>query len=101
EFPRAPNPGVLTDALTNGELDVAFMTVDDERRKKLLIGPVYFVGQNTYLVRAGSDIRTIADVDRPGVRVIGIANTPTIRGAAVTLKNTGIEPAESVDVALE
>jgi len=101
EFLMAPNTGVLTDALTNGELDVAFMPVDEERRKKLLIGPVYFVGQNTYLVRSGSDIRTIAEVDRPGVRVIGIANTTTIRGAAVTLKNTRIEPAESVDVALE
>jgi polar amino acid transport system substrate-binding protein len=101
EFLMAPNTGILTDALTNGTLDVAFMPVDDERRQKLAIGPVYFVGQNTYLVRAGSDIRTIAEVDRPGVRVIGIANTTTIRGAAMTLTKTKIEPAESVDVALE
>jgi hypothetical protein len=33
---------------------------------------VYFVFENTYLVRAGSDIQTIAGVDRPGVRVIGM-----------------------------
>jgi len=101
EFLMAPNTGVLTDALVNGTLDVAFMPVDEERRQKLLIGPVYFVGQNTYLVRAGSDIHTIAEVDRPGVRVIGIANTTTIRGAATTLKKTRIEPAVSVDAALE
>jgi polar amino acid transport system substrate-binding protein len=101
EFLMAPNTGVLTDALTNGALDVAFMPVDDERRKKLAIGPVYFIGQNTYLVRAGSGIRSIAEVDRPGVRVIGIANTTTIRGAATTLTKTKIEPAVSVDVALE
>ena len=101
EFMLAPNTGVLTDALTSGALDVAFMPVDDERRNKLAIGPVYFIGQNTYLVRAGSDIKTIAEVDRPGVRVIGIANTTTIRGAAATLSKTKIEPAVSVDVALE
>lgn len=100
-FLMAPNTGILTDALTSGALDVAFMPVDDERRKTLAIGPVYFVGQNTYLVRAGSDIRSIAEVDRPGVRVIGIANTTTIRGAATTLTKTKIEPAVSVDVALE
>ena len=101
EFLMAPNTGILTDALTSGALDVAFMPVDEERRQKLLIGPVYFIGQNTYLVRAGSDIRTIAEVDRPGVRVIGIANTTTIRGAATALTKTQIEAAVSVDVALE
>ena len=101
EFLMAPNTGILTDALTSGALDVAFMPVDEERRRKLLIGPVYFIGQNTYLVRAGSDIRTIAEVDRPGVRVIGIANTTTIRGAATALTKTQIEAAVSVDVALE
>ncbi len=101
EFLMAPNTGILTDALTSGALDAAFMPVDDERRQKLLIGPVYFIGQNTYLVRAGSDIGTIAEVDRTGVRVIGIANTTTIRGAAATLTKTKIEPAVSVDVALE
>ena len=101
EFMAEPNTGLLTEALTSGKLDVAFMPVDDERRAKLAIGPVYFIGQNTYLVRAGSDIRTIAEVDRPGVRVIGISGTTTIRGAAATLTRTKIEPAVSVDVALE
>lgn len=101
EFTAAPNTGVLTDALVAGMLDAAFMPVDEERRAKLGIGPVYFTGLNTYLVRPGSDIATIADVDRPDVRVIGIANTTTIRGAAAALKRTKIEPAESVDVALD
>lgn len=101
EFTAAPNTGVLTDALVAGTLDAAFMPIDAERRVKLGIGPVYATGLNTYLVRPGSEIQTIAEVDRPGVRVIGVANTTTIRGAAVTLKRTTIEPAVSVDAALE
>lgn len=101
EFMAAPNTGLLTDALVSGKLDAAFMPVDEERRAKLGIGPVYFTGQNTYLVPPGSEIVTIADVDRPGVRVIGVANTTTIRAAAAALRQTRIEPAESVDVALE
>lgn len=101
EFTAAPNTGVLTDALVAGTLDAAFMPVDAERRAKLGIGPVYAIGLNTYLVRPGSDIQSIADVDRPGVRVIGIANTTTIRGAAAALRQTKIEPAVSVDAALE
>ena len=77
------------------------MPVDEERRKRLDFGPIYSFADNTYLVRAGSDIRTMAEVDRPGVRVIGIANTTTIRSSARTLKNTKIAPAVSVDAALE
>lgn len=101
EFVVAPNTGELTAALLGGTLDAAFMPVDAERRAMLGIGPVYFIGQNTYLVRRGADIRTLADVDRPDVRVIGIANTSTIRSAATLLKNTRIEPAVSVDEALD
>ncbi len=101
EFLVAPNTGELTEALLAGTIDAAFMPVDDERRAKLGIGPVYFIGENTYLVSPGSDIKTIADVDRPGLRVVGVANTSTIRSAATTLKHTKIDPAVSVEAALE
>jgi len=101
EFMVAPNSGELTDALANGAIDAAFMPVDDERRKRLDFGPNYFVGRNTYLVRAGSDIRTMADVDRPEVRVVGISGTTTIRSAARVLKTARVSPATSVDDALE
>ena len=101
EFLVAPNSGEVTDALSSGAIDAAFMPVDDERRKIVEFGPVYAVGENTYLVRAGSDIRTIADVDRPGIRVIGIAGTTTIRTSGRLLKNTTITAVRSVDQALE
>ena len=87
--------------MEKGGIDAAFMPVDEERRKRLDFGPIYSFADNTYLVRVGSDIRTMAEVDRPGVRVIGIANTTTIRSSARTLKNTKIAPAVSVDAALE
>lgn len=100
EFFVAPNSGQLTDALLNGTVDAALMPVDAERRKKLDIGPIYFVGENTYLVRAGANIETIDQVDRAGMRVIGIANTTTIRAVGKMLKNTKITSVPSVDEAL-
>jgi len=101
EFMVAPNTGELTDALGSGALDAAFMPVDDERRKRVDFGPAYFVGQNTYLVRAGSEIRTIADVDRPGIRVIGVSGTTTIRTSGRLLKQTTISAVRGVEQALE
>ena len=101
EFLVAPNSGELTDALSSGAIDAAFMPVDDERSKRVAFGPVYFVFENTYLVRAGSGIKTIAEVDSPGIRVIGIAGTTTIRTSGRLLKNTTIAAVESVNEALE
>ncbi len=100
EFTVAPNSGEVTEATSSGALDVAFMPVDDERRKKLDFGPSYFIGESTYLVRPGSDIATLADVDRAQVRVIGIANTSTIRSAARALKAATIKPVPSVGEAM-
>lgn len=101
EFVVASNTGELVNATSSGALDVAFMPIDDERRKRLDFGPAYFVIESTYLVRPDSDIKTLADVDRPGINVVGIANTATIRSASRSLKNTTIKAVPSVDEAME
>ena len=101
EFILAPNSGLVTDGLAAGDIDVAFMPVDEERKKRVDFGPAYFIVESTYLVTAASGIRTLAEVDRPEVRVVGIANTTTIRAAARSLQNTIVVPATSVDEAVE
>jgi polar amino acid transport system substrate-binding protein len=100
EFFVAPNSGVVTDALTSGAIDVSFMPVDEERKTRLDFGPAYFVVESTYLVTAASGITELAEVDRPGVRVVGIAGTTTIRSAARTLGNTTVTAATSIDEAM-
>jgi polar amino acid transport system substrate-binding protein len=100
EFVLYPNSGQAVDAVESGAVDVSFMPVDDERRKRLAIGPDYVRAESTYMVTAASGAKTVADVDKPGMRVIGIANTTTIRAAARTLKNTTISPVTSVGDAM-
>ena len=100
EFLVAPNTGVLTDALANAEIDVAFMPVDDERKQRLDFGPAYCSVESTYMVMPNSGIKTLAEVDRSGVRVVGVANTTTIRAAGRTLKHTQPIAATSIDDAI-
>ena len=100
EFTLAPNSGEITEALVEGRIDAAFMPADDERRRRLDVGPAYSVLENTYLVRGASGIGSIAEVDRPGVRVIAIAGTTTLRSAARVLSQTTVAPVPSVDEAL-
>ena len=100
EFMVAPNSGEITDALGSGTIDAAFMPVDDERKKRVEFGPAYALAQNTYLVRAGSSIKSIAEVDRAGVKVIGIAGTTTIRTSGRLLKHTTVTPVRGIEDAM-
>jgi polar amino acid transport system substrate-binding protein len=101
ELMVAPNTGELVDALEAGAIDVSFMPVDEERKKRIEFGPIYFLVESTYMVTDASGIRAVDEVDRPHVRVIGIANTTTIRAAARTLKNTTVRAAQSIGEAIE
>jgi polar amino acid transport system substrate-binding protein len=100
EFVLYPNSGQVTDAVESGAVDVGFMPVDEQRRKRLAIGPDYVRAESTYMVTAASGAKTVQDVDKAGMRVIGIANTTTIRAAERTLKNTTISAVTSVDDAI-
>jgi polar amino acid transport system substrate-binding protein len=96
-----PNSGECTDATSAGTVDVAFMPVDDERKTKVAFGPAYYRIESTYLVSGSSKIETLAEIDRPGVHVVGIANTTTIRASSRSLKTIRPIAARSVDEALE
>ena len=89
--------GEVTEAGATGGWDVSFMPADAERAKKVAFGPNYYQFVSTYLVPPGSPIQALAEVDRPGVRVVGVANTTTIRSAERALKNTTVSGAKSVD----
>ncbi len=89
--------GEITEALAAGRLDVGFMPVDEERKRMLGIGTNYALGESTYLVAPGSAITTIAEVDRPGVRVLGVENTTTIRAARRMLKRATVSGSKGSD----
>lgn len=95
-----PNSGEATDALEAGRVDVSFMPVDEARKKRIAFGPDYVIAESTYMVTEKSGARTADDVDRAGMRVIGIAGTATIRLVTSLLKNTTITPVPSVEEAV-
>src|SRR5512139_1399853 len=91
------NSGQLTDAVAKGDCDLAFMPQDAERAKHVDFGPAYYFIESTYLVPAGSKIKSIHEVNRPGVRIIAISNTTTARSARRTAPNASVEEVPSVD----
>jgi polar amino acid transport system substrate-binding protein len=100
EYVLFPNSGLATDAVESGAVDVSFMPVDDARKQRIAFGPNYVLAESTYMVTAATGAKTVDDVDKHGMRVIGIANTTTIRAAIRTLKNTKIVAVTSVEEAV-
>jgi polar amino acid transport system substrate-binding protein len=62
--------GKVTDALKTGAWDVAFLAVDPERAAEISFTAPYVEIDGTYLLPAGSPLRTVEDVDREGVRIV-------------------------------
>jgi polar amino acid transport system substrate-binding protein len=95
------NSGQVTDAVASGACDVAFMPRDVTREGKVDFGPAYYLISSTYLVPAGSTIQSIDEVNRPGVRIVGISNTTTVRSARRTAPLGSAEEVPSVDLMTE
>ena len=87
-FTLYPNSGEATEAVRTRAVDASFMPMDDARRAVVAFGPAYYDLESTYLVTAASGIRDVAEVDRPGLRVLAITGTTTFRASARTLTRT-------------
>ncbi len=69
EFVNFDTAGTLADAVDTGAWDVAFLGAEPQRASEIAFTAAYLEIPSTYLVPAGSPIRSIADVDREGVRI--------------------------------
>jgi polar amino acid transport system substrate-binding protein len=70
-----PNPGELADAATTGVWDVGLIGAEPQRADAIDFTAAYVEIEATYLVPPGSPLQTIADVDRPGVRIAAPARS--------------------------
>ncbi|HEY2230480.1 MAG TPA: ABC transporter substrate-binding protein [Xanthobacteraceae bacterium] len=64
-----PSAGRMTDALTAGVWDIAFLANEPARAAVIDFSPPYLLIEGTYMVPVGSPLHTIAEVDRAGVRI--------------------------------
>ncbi len=63
------NPGLLADAAVRDEWDIALVGAEPQRAETIAFTTAYSEIEATYLVPPGSPLRTIAEVDAPGVRI--------------------------------
>jgi polar amino acid transport system substrate-binding protein len=64
-----PNPGALADAAKSGVWDVGFLGAEPQRANEIDFTAAYVEIEATYLVPAGSPLKTIDEVDKDGIRI--------------------------------
>jgi polar amino acid transport system substrate-binding protein len=67
---RFADPAGVIEAFRKGELDVTFIGITADRAAVFDFGPVVLDLQTTFLVPAGSAIKSIDEIDRAGTRVL-------------------------------
>jgi len=105
EFIRFDSAGKLGDGVKTGAWDVAFLGAEPQRAAEIAFTAAYLEIPSTYLVPAGSPIRSVADVDREGVRIAvaeqsayGLYLSRTIKRARLVLTQ-GVDASFDVFVA--
>jgi polar amino acid transport system substrate-binding protein len=96
-----PNNGAVLEGLRAGNVDVVFTNATAARAKEIDFTQPYLEVEAGYLVAQGSAVKTLADIDRAGVRVgvmEGSTSSATLPGL---LKSASIVRVSSVEKVAE
>jgi polar amino acid transport system substrate-binding protein len=94
-------PGELADAVERDEWDIGNIGAEPQRAEKIAFTAAYCDIQSTYLVPAGSPLMTIADVDKPGVRIACAARTAYGLWLERNIKQATLVWAEGLDASYD
>ena len=94
-------PGELADAAGQSVGDVGLIAAEPARAETIAFSPAYAEIEATYLVPAGSPIRSIEEVDRPGVRIAIAARSAYDLWLSRYLRHAELVRAGSLDASFE
>lgn len=94
-------PGELADAADTGAWDIGLIGAEPQRAEKIAFSPAYVEIEATYLVPAGSPLKAIAEVDRPGVRIAVTGRAAYGLWLDRNIKNATLVRTDTLDSAYE
>ena len=97
EFVRFDAAGKLADAVKDGACDVGFLGAEPQRANEIAFTVPYLEIPVTFLVPAGSPLRTLADVDREGIRIAVADRAAYDLYLSRTLKHAKLHRAPGID----
>ena len=94
-------PGELADATGQDVWDIGLIGAEPARAEKIAFTAAYAEIEATYLVPAGSPLKTIADVDKPGVRIAVTARSAYDLWLERNIRQATLVRSSSLDGAFE
>ncbi len=91
-----PGAGETADGAKAGSWDVAFLGAEPQRAEQIAFTPAYLEIPATYLAPAGSQIQSLEQVDRPGVRIAVSARSAYDLFLSRNLKHAELVRAEGI-----
>lgn len=64
-----PSPGAVADAVAGDNWDIGLIAVEPKRAETVTFSPAYTEIEATYLVHGGSGVRSLTDIDVPGMQI--------------------------------
>jgi polar amino acid transport system substrate-binding protein len=101
EFVKFKQAGALADGVRDGKCDVGFLGAEPQRANEIAFTKAYLEIPVTYLVPPGSKIRSLADVDREGVRIAVSARSAYDLYLSRTLKHAKLVRDEGLDASYD
>jgi polar amino acid transport system substrate-binding protein len=95
-FASFESAGTTADAIRDAAVDVGFIANEAERASVIEFSSAYLELPATYLVPAGSPLRSLSDVDRPGVRIAVSGRSAYDLYLTRTLKSAQLVRAEGI-----
>ena len=95
------SPGELADQAGNNVWDIGNIGAEPARAETIAFTAAYAEIESTYLVPAGSPIKSIAEVDRPGIRIAVTGRSAYGLWLDRNIKHAELVRSDTLDSALE
>ena len=97
KFVPFPKPGELADQAENDVWDIGNIGAEPARAQKIAFTAAYAEIEATYMVPPGSALKTIADVDKPGIRIAVTARSAYDLWLEANIKQATLIRSSSLD----
>jgi polar amino acid transport system substrate-binding protein len=101
EYVSFDGAGKTADAIRDAAVDLGFIASEAERASVIEFSTAYLELPSTYLVPAGSPLRSLAEVDRPGVRIAVSGRSAYDLYLSRTLKNAQLVRADGIPASVK
>ena len=101
EYMPFKTPGELGDQVGNNVWDIGLIGAEPQRAEKIAFSAAYVEIEATYMVPAGSAVKSIADVDRKGVRIAVSARSAYDLWLVNNIKNATLVQVSGLDAAFQ